>query len=195
MTHRCDGRNEKPMICGEGSGVTVELRPSQQSARDVAPDDVAPASAAPALPRPCAVPEPPRDRAGDRCPRSRGHAPSTASRCPPAAGRRGRGAGRRSPRTPGSCGHSPTTVARRQHRTARPRRPGAPRSEDPNPFVDRRVRVRELPEQMTADSEVEAAGREGKLLGVGLLEPDRGTARRRLAPCLGKHRGRESRPR
>jgi hypothetical protein len=31
------------MICGEGSGVTVELRPSQQSARDVAPDDVAPA--------------------------------------------------------------------------------------------------------------------------------------------------------
>ena len=44
---------------------------------------------------------------------------------------------------------------------------------------------------MAADDEVEAAGRKRELLGVGRLEPDRHAARRRLAPRLGDHRGRE----
>ncbi|HEY3115520.1 MAG TPA: hypothetical protein VGK54_02145 [Chloroflexota bacterium] len=66
------------------------------------------------------------------------------------------------------------------------------RSKDPNPLVDCRLRVREGPEQMTADDEVKAGRRERELLGVGLLESDRGDAeRRRLAPRLGDHRRRE----
>src|SRR5215831_17726122 len=64
----------------------------------------------------------------------------------------------------------------------------ASRSEDADPLVDGRLRVRERPEQMTADGEVEAACCERKLLGVGLLEPDGRTALRRLAPCCGEHR-------
>src|SRR6266851_313696 len=68
----------------------------------------------------------------------------------------------------------------------------SPRSEDPDPLVDRRLRVREGPEQMTADDEVKAGRPERELLGVGLLEPHRGdTAFLRLAPCLGDHRRRE----
>jgi hypothetical protein len=44
---------------------------------------------------------------------------------------------------------------------------------------------------VAADDEVEAAGRKWELLRVGLLEPDRHAERRRLAPRLGDHRGRE----
>jgi hypothetical protein len=65
------------------------------------------------------------------------------------------------------------------------------RSKDPNPLVDRRLGVRERPEQMTADDQVEAARRERQLLGVGLLEPNRDSACRRFSPRLGEHRGRE----
>src|SRR2546422_1952765 len=69
------------------------------------------------------------------------------------------------------------------------------RAEDPNPLVDRRLRVREGPEQMTADDEVKAGRPERELLGVGLLEPDRGdTAFPRLAPRLGDHRRRDVAP-
>jgi hypothetical protein len=44
---------------------------------------------------------------------------------------------------------------------------------------------------MAADRKVKAGGRERELLGVGLLEPYRHTALRRLAPRLRDHRGRE----
>src|SRR6266496_3416422 len=67
----------------------------------------------------------------------------------------------------------------------------ASRTQDPDPLVDRRLRVRERPEHMTADGEVKAAGRERELLGVGFLEADRDATLRRLAPRLGDHRGRE----
>src|SRR5207247_6401567 len=65
------------------------------------------------------------------------------------------------------------------------------RTEDPDPLGDCRLRARERPEQMTADGEVKAAGRERELLGVGFLEPDRDAKLRRLAPRLGDPRGRE----
>ncbi len=63
--------------------------------------------------------------------------------------------------------------------------------EHPDPLVDRRLRVRERPEQMPADDEVEAGRRERKLLGVGLLEPDRDRARCGLAARFRDHGGRE----
>src|SRR5213594_3785590 len=63
--------------------------------------------------------------------------------------------------------------------------------EHPDPLVDRRLRVWERPEQMPADDEVEAAGRERKLLGVGLLEPDRDRARCGLAARFRDHGRRE----
>ena len=47
------------------------------------------------------------------------------------------------------------------------------------------------PEQMAADHEVEASGRERELLGVAFLEADRDRSRGRLAPRFGDHRGRE----
>src|SRR5215470_11236215 len=40
---------------------------------------------------------------------------------------------------------------------------------------------------MPTDDQIKAAGREGKLLGVGLLEPDRNVPQRRLAQCLSEH--------
>src|SRR5262249_38338133 len=64
-------------------------------------------------------------------------------------------------------------------------------SKHPDPFVDRRLRVRQCPQQMTAHDKVEAAGRERELLGVGLLKADRDAALGRFAPRLGKHRRRE----
>src|SRR5215813_217412 len=64
-------------------------------------------------------------------------------------------------------------------------------SQHPDPLVDGSLGVRECPEQVTADDEVEAAGVVGKLLGIRLLESNRGAARRRLATSLHEHRRRE----
>src|SRR5256885_14797146 len=44
---------------------------------------------------------------------------------------------------------------------------------------------------MATDDQIEAGRRERKLLGVGLLEPDRDGAGGRFAPGFGDHRGRE----
>src|SRR4029077_4359606 len=63
------------------------------------------------------------------------------------------------------------------------------RSQHPYPLVDRRLRVRQCPQHMAADDQVEAAGRERKLLGITLFEADRDVALHRLAPRLGQHRG------
>src|SRR5205823_13544475 len=60
-----------------------------------------------------------------------------------------------------------------------------------DPLVDRELGMGEGPEQVAADHEIEAPAREPELLGVALVEPDRGRARRRLAPRLGDHRGPE----
>src|SRR5216683_4119252 len=60
-----------------------------------------------------------------------------------------------------------------------------------NPLVDRCLGMRQCPQHMAADREVEAARRERQLLGVGLLETNRGIVLRRLAPRLGEHRRRE----
>jgi hypothetical protein len=64
-------------------------------------------------------------------------------------------------------------------------------AEHADPLVDRRLRVRERPEHVASHDEVEAAGGERQLLGVALLEPDRGGTLGRLAPRLGDHGGRE----
>src|ERR1700737_2634700 len=63
------------------------------------------------------------------------------------------------------------------------------RPQHANPLVDRRLRVRQRPQQVAADREVEAVGGERQLLGVGLLEADREILLRRLAPRFGQHRG------
>src|SRR6266436_5711988 len=63
------------------------------------------------------------------------------------------------------------------------------RPQHANPLVDRRLRMRQRPQNVAADREVEAVGRERQLLGVGLLEADREILLRRLAPRFGQHRG------
>ena len=51
--------------------------------------------------------------------------------------------------------------------------------------------MRQAVPHVAADHEVKGRGREAKLLGVALLEADRGGTHRCLAPRLGDHRGRE----
>src|SRR5262249_56085628 len=63
--------------------------------------------------------------------------------------------------------------------------------EHANPFVDGRLRMRKCPEHVASHDEVEAASGERQLLGVALLELDRGGTLGRLAPRLGDHGGRE----
>jgi hypothetical protein len=61
-------------------------------------------------------------------------------------------------------------------------------AQHPQPFVDRRFGVRQRPQHVPADREVEAAGGERQVLGVGLLEADREACCRRFAAGFGEHR-------
>jgi hypothetical protein len=68
------------------------------------------------------------------------------------------------------------------------------RSKYPNPFVDRRLGVGQGPQQMTADDEIEGAGREPQLLGIALLEAHWIVTFGCFAPRLSKHRRRKVDP-
>ena len=64
----------------------------------------------------------------------------------------------------------------------------AARPQHAEPFVDRRFGMRQGPQHMAADHQVEARRRERQLLGVGLLEADCKAALRRLAFGAREHR-------
>src|SRR5271166_4253359 len=65
------------------------------------------------------------------------------------------------------------------------------RPQHPNPLVHRPLRVRQCPQEVPADGDIEAGGSKGQLLCVGLFEADPGLALRRLLPRLRDHQWRE----
>src|SRR6202043_546821 len=54
----------------------------------------------------------------------------------------------------------------------------------PNPLVHRPLRVRQCPQEVPADGDIEAGGSKGQLLCVGLFVADHGMALGRLLPGL-----------
>ena len=79
------------------------------------------------------------------------------------------------------------TVAAVEHGAVDDDEPPA-RSQHADPFVDRCLRVRQGPQHMTADREVEARRRERQLLGIALFEAHREPALGRLALGARDHR-------
>ena len=61
----------------------------------------------------------------------------------------------------------------------------------PDPFADRRPGMRQRPQHVAGDHQVEARRREWQVLGIGLLESDRSTGACRFLLRQGQHRRRE----